>query len=316
MSLSHSRPPISHDDLRAHTRDLWPVPGSGETLRRWSMMSAISAIDLPLAKLVEPHHDAAAILGDLGAPPPGAGEIWAVWASEPPTAVLTATQGTDGWRLSGVKAFCSGASLVTHALVTAETSDGSRLFSIEVGSGTQVGAAGPSWSGPGMSRCGTVTLDLHDVPAQPVGPAGAYVDRPGFWLGAVGIAACWLGGARGVAATLERGSARLDAHGRAHLGAVRSALDTTDLAFEAAADLVDRQALSTSQARRLALSLRGHTAGVVESVVSHVGRATGPGPLAFDGAHAEHVADLQVFVRQHHAERDMEQLGSERADDV
>ena len=47
----------------------------------------------------------------------------------------------------------------------------------------------------------------------------------------------------------------------------------------------------------------------VEEVIARVGNALGPGPLALDREHAQRVADLQVFVRQHHAERDLAALG-------
>jgi hypothetical protein len=301
-----ARPPITAADIRAHVRPPWPLPGLGDTARRWRLLADLGADDLPLAKLVEPHHDAVAILHELGGPAPGPDDVWAVWAAEPPTAVLTATPGERGWTLSGAKAFCSGADIATHALVTAASADGPRLFAIELGAGGIVPRCGAEWVGTGMRRAGTRTLDLVDVRAHPVGGPGDYVERPGFWIGAIGVAACWLGGAHGVARTLEARSSRLDPHGRAHLGAVRAALDTAELALEAAAARVDRG----DDAERLALSVRSQVADVVESTISHVGRALGPAPLAFDARHAEHVADLQVFVRQHHAERDLERLGS------
>ncbi|REK73960.1 acyl-CoA dehydrogenase [Aeromicrobium endophyticum] len=296
-------------DVRAHIGGPWPVPGGGETWRRWQLLAALAADDLPLAKLVEPHHDAAAILHELHARPPAPGEIWAVWAAEPPFAVLTATAGGQGWRLSGSKAFCSGAHLVTHALVTAEAPDGPRLFAVDLAADGIRDGSGPVWAGAGMRRAGTRTLDLLDVAAEPVGGPGEYVDRPGFWMGAIGVAACWWGGAIGVAATLEQRSSRLDPHGLAHLGAVRSALDVAGLALESAAARLDRRGAEVSS-ERLAHAVRAHVAGVVEATVSHVGRALGPAPLAFDARHAEHVADLEVFVRQHHAERDLERLGA------
>ncbi len=309
--MSPSRPPLSADDVRLQVADPLPLPGGGATARRWAALADVAARDLPLVKLVEPHHDAVAILTELGDAAPGADEIWGVWAAEPPFAALEAAGRDDTWALNGTKAFCSGASIVTHALVTARTDRGSRLFAIDLAEDS-IGPAGdgPTWSGPGMSRADTTSLTFDDVPARPVGSAGAYVDRAGFWLGGIGIAACWIGGARGVAATLEDSAHQLDAHGLAHLGAIRSALVTSALALDAAADLADRDPLPVDQAERLAQSLRAHAAGVVESVVSHVGRASGPGPLAFDAAHAEHVHDLQVFVRQHHAERDLERLGA------
>src|SRR4249919_1622082 len=36
----------------------------------------------------------------------------------------------------------------------------------------------------------------------------------------------------------------------------------------------------------------------------------GPAPLAFDETHARRVADLEIYVRQHHAERDLADLGN------
>jgi alkylation response protein AidB-like acyl-CoA dehydrogenase len=309
MTASTGRFPIEVADVRAHVGAPWPLPGDGDTWRRWQLLAAVAADDLSLAKLVEPHYDAVAILHELQGRPPAPAEVWGVWAAEPPFAVLTATHQEHGWRLSGSKAFCSGASLVTHALVTASAPDGPRLFAVDRAADGIREGAGPVWAGAGMSRAGTSTLDLVDVEAEPVGGPGEYVDRPGFWMGAIGIAACWWGGARGVAAALERRAPDVDPHASAHLGAVRSALDVAGLALEAAAARLDRRD-DASPPERLALSLRAQVAEVVETTVSRVGRALGPSPLAFDARHAEHVADLQVFVRQHHAERDLERLGT------
>lgn len=310
MSAPPARPPIGSADVRAHTGRPWPLPGAGRTLERWRLLAEVAADDLPLAKLVEPHHDAVAILAELGAPAPALDETWAVWAAEPPFAVVTATpSGSSRWRLDGTKAFCSGAGVVSHALVTAEAPDGARLFAVRLDDDGVTEQAGHEWRGAGMWRAGTRTLDLVAVYATPVGGVGDYVARPGFWAGAIGVAACWLGGARGVAETLEDAADRLDAHGLAHLGAVRAALDASDLVLAAAADRLDASWPRRQDVERLATSVRTQVASTVDLVVDRVGRALGPAPLAFDGRHAEHVADLQVFVRQHHAERDLETLG-------
>lgn len=303
--------PIHRDDVRPLVGDPWPLPAHGATRARWSALAALGERDLALAKVVEPHHDAIAILADLGGPLPSSDDIWAVWAAEPPFAVLTADRRDDTWTLTGRKAFCSGATLASRALVTARTPDGPRLLAVHVDSeGITHDPDAPAWAGPGMSRAGTVTLAFDDVPAEPVGAPGAYTDRPGFWWGAIGIAAIWLGGARGVAATLERAADRLDAHGLAHLGTVRAEIDSLELVLDAVARRADEDGLDAAGAERLALVVRDRAGAVVESVVTRVGRALGPAPLAFDGEHAGRVADLQVFVRQHHAERDAERLGS------
>lgn len=298
---------LTSELLRERTREPLPLPGRGRTRDRHTALEEVGREDLSLAKLVEPHHDAVAIGLELDHPV-DPDDVWAVWASEPPFAVLHAERSAGGWRLEGRKAFCSGAELVTHALVTAQDAGRSRLFAVRTDDpGVRPDTEAPAWVGPGMVDARTVTLRLDGVVAEPVGAAGDYTARPGFWHGAAGVAAVWLGGARAVADVLER-SSTLDAHGAAHRGAVRAAL-------LAAASVLDRVALDVdADASRshepTVLAARAVVAGVAAEVVERVGRATGPGPLAFDPGHARRVADLQVFVRQHHAERDLARLGA------
>jgi hypothetical protein len=47
----------------------------------------------------------------------------------------------------------------------------------------------------------------------------------------------------------------------------------------------------------------------VDETLNRTARALGPAPLCEDAEHARRVADLTVYVRQSHAERDLEQLG-------
>ena len=101
-----------------------PLPGSGRTLDRWRALAAVAARDLGLVKLFEGHTDALAILAELGAPHVPPGSRWGVWAAEAPDARVLATPLADGQlRLSGTKAWCSGAQAVSHALVTAWLGD-------------------------------------------------------------------------------------------------------------------------------------------------------------------------------------------------
>jgi hypothetical protein len=60
-----------------------------------------------------------------------------------------------------------------------------------------------------------------------------------------------------------------------------------------------------SEAQRV----RGTVAAAVERVLCLVGSNRGPGPLAFDEPYAKRMADLALYVRQHHGARDDAQLG-------
>ncbi len=294
-------------------------PGGGATLQRWHALADLGATDLAVAKLVEPHHDAASILKGLGLAAPRNGSLWAVWAAEPPFATVTGLLAGDDWHLCGTKAFCSGAMIVTDALISAEATDGPRLFAVDVAAarGSTLAVDEPTWTGGGMRSADTRTIHLTDVAAREVGPPGAYLDRPGFWHGAMGIAACWLGGAHAAVEPLRKAArqGRLDSHGLAHLGAVTASVEASWALLERTAHSVDADPNDEKhRSKRDALALRTTVVGTVETVIRRVGRALGPGPLAFDAAHAQRIADLQVFIRQDHAERDLAELGALLAD--
>lgn len=308
---------MSHVDLLETLRDA--PPAAAGALPRWRWLAEVGARDLALAKLVEPHLDATAILDDLGGPAPGPHDAWAVWAAEPPGLQLVAGPTHDGWVLNGRKAFCSGWEQVTHALVTATYQGRSGLFAVDVAAARSAGAVrptGPGWQGVGMQGAGTATLELRAVRATAVGEPGDYTGRSRFWDGAIGVAAVWWGGARAVADTLVATSRRRDVgeHALAHLGAVTSLLDRTWAHLELAARVVDAGGDDVADRRALAESVRAGVADAATEVVERVGRALGPAPLALDAEHAGRVADLLVFVRQHHAERDLAELGRLVAD--
>ena len=57
------------------------------------------------------------------------------------------------------------------------------------------------------------------------------------------------------------------------------------------------------------LAITGATAAVVLAACAGGVYALGPAPLALDPVHAARVADLTLYLRQHHAERDLAALG-------
>jgi alkylation response protein AidB-like acyl-CoA dehydrogenase len=287
--------------------DRWPRPAGGRTARRWLLLAAAARRDLILGRLVEAHADALAICAELDYPA-AAGRRWGVWAAGPPASV-TARLVDDEWRLNGIKSWCSGASLLSHALIDASAPDGQRLFAVGLRqSGVTVLPA--EWEGPGMQGADTRSVALDEVPADPVGPPGSYLTRPGFWIGAIGVAACWRGGTGTVAAPLYEKARRTGAGDSlllAHLGAVHTALAESSAALRGAAGQVDRR--PTADHSLLALTVRQTVERNAVHVIDHVGRALGPAPLAHDRRHAATVADLTVYIRQHHGDRDLAEIG-------
>ncbi|MCW2906536.1 MAG: acyl-CoA dehydrogenase [Actinomycetia bacterium] len=288
-----------------------PLPGSGRTSERWARLASLAAGDLSLARLGEGHADAVAILAELGGPAPEPGSRWGVWAAQPPGGGLTAARAARGWRLTGLKQYCSGARSCTRALVTATAPDGVRLFAVDTSGGlTPVPG---SWPATGMAGSDTLNIDFDDAAAEPVGPPGGYTGRPGFAHGGVGVAACWYGGARAVADTLLSAARRRDVgpHALAHLGAVHIALTSARVALDQAGDEIDADPYDLAGAGPVrALRVRAQVEAAATEVMGRVGRALGAGPLGHDEAHARRVADLTVYLRQHHAERDLAQLGA------
>ena len=287
-----------------------PLPGGGWTWERWAALADLAGEDLSLARLSEGHADALAILAELGAGPPPARSRWGVWAAQPPGPGLTATRAAGGWRLDGIKRYCSGARSCTHALVTAAAPDGTRLFA--VATDTLAPVAG-TWPATGMAASDTLDVEFTDVPAEPVGEPGGYTSRPGFAHGGAGVAACWYGGARGVGQTLLTAAAKRDVgpHALAHLGAVDIALQTARDSLARAAAEIDADPDDREHGGwRRTLRVRALVEATATEVMTRVGRALGAEPLCHDEAHARRVADLTVYLRQHHAERDLAELGA------
>jgi alkylation response protein AidB-like acyl-CoA dehydrogenase len=286
-----------------------PLPGSGLTRERWAAFADLAEEDLSLARLGEGHADAVAILAELDGPARAPGSRWGVWAANPPGPNVTAGRKGGTWVLRGTKQYCSGARACTHALVTAAADDGPRLFAVEV---ADTSPREGSWPATGMAGSDTLDVEFPCVIAVPVGPPGAYTARPGFSHGGTGVAACWYGGARAVARTLLGAAAKRDVgpHALAHLGAVDIGLRTVRAALCQAAREIDADPgdLRGEGALR-ALRVRALTEAVAADVLRRTGRALGAGPLSHDEAHSRAVADLTVYLRQHHAERDLERLG-------
>ena len=296
-------------ELMADASAALPLPGEGRTLARLHGLAAVGAADLALGRLVEAHTDAVAILAELGGPAPQPGQRWGVWAAEGPQSTVRVPAEQGGWRLTGTKPWCSGAGLCTHALVTAPGPDGAALFAVALEPATSKPQAG-NWRSVGLVGTATEPVDFAAAPVTPVGAPGSYLTRPGFWHGAIGVAAVWWGGATGIAAPLYEAAAAGRAHPYAvvHLGAIEVLLESSAALLRQAAARMDTAPGEVGE--RTALTVRAAVEAAATETIERVGRALGPAPLCHDRAHARRVADLGVYLRQTHAERDLERIAN------
>ncbi len=286
-----------------------PQPGSGQTAVRWAVLAAAGEHNLTVARVLEAHSDALAILGEAGAPPPDG--TWGVFAAEAPPHRLEAEVRGEQVSLTGVKPWCSLADRLDAALVTAHVGQARQLFAVSLRDPSVTVDPPGAWVARGLRTVTSVAVRFEATPAAAVGAPGWYLDRPGFAWGGMGVAACWQGGGRGLRATLLRGSAgRPGDLAALHVGVVDAALHGSAAALAEAAALIDSGAARGAAGEVLALRTRAVVADAAERVLRQVGHALGPAPLAFDEDHARRVADLELYLRQHHGERDLARLGS------
>ena len=300
--------------VRRHP-EAFPPPGRGATSALWETLSSVAATSLTAARSMEPHLDALAILDEARGeghevPEPTADSTWGVFAAEGPGVRLAARDDGGGTRLSGTKPWCSLAGTLSHALVTARDGETTRrLYAVPLGQANGVAVEPATWFARGLTDVTSGPVNFDDAVAAPVGPTGWYLERPGFAWGAMGVAAIWYGGAVGVARRLVRGGREPDQIALMHLGAVDASLWAARAALADAAARVDEGRATGPEGAALALRVRHVVARAAEAVLEHVGHATGPAPLALEDDHARRVADLQLYLRQEHAERDAAALG-------
>jgi alkylation response protein AidB-like acyl-CoA dehydrogenase len=313
-------PPDPHRDIGSRFRAVLdqlepiPLPGHGATWKRFERLAGVAEEDLALARLVEGHADALAILEESGMSPVDPAASYGVWAARSSSAELTATPVPGGWRLDGKKAFCSGSGLVRRSLVTAEAPDGYRLFDVAT-SDVVIATVPDSWPAVGMADSISETLVFGGAVLPDgcaVGPPGFYTDRPGFWFGACGVASCWYGGARGlVQGVLSRLGPEADDLVLSEVGRQSAGLWAMRSVLAEVASAIDGDPLDGSggaRARALALRLAVHDG--CQALLTSTAAVGGARSLCHDRRQAQRAADLPVYLAQHHAGPDAVQLGS------
>jgi alkylation response protein AidB-like acyl-CoA dehydrogenase len=291
-----------------------PALTSGTAGAHLATLATVASVDVELARTVEPHLDALGILDQaradgLTVPDTDPDTTWGVFAAEGPGTPLTAQPDAGGAVLTGRKPWCSLASSLSHALVTAHTPDGRGLFAVPLRQ-SGVTTHDEGWVSRGMPGVPSGPVDLDRVPAAPVGPSGWYLERPGFAWGGIGVAACWWGGSVPLAAMLRDRAVRdEDRIVRLALGDVVLALADAEDALAGAAARIDADDTAESDWSFLAHVVRSRVRRACDLVLDRALATLGPAPSTTDPTYAARTADLRLYLQQDHGDRDVARIG-------
>ena len=97
-----------------------------------------------------------------------------------------------------------------------------------------------------------------------------------------------------------------------HVGAVHAASWNLRATLKVAATEIDDDPGDQHRTGLVrALTVRHLVERTIVGIIDRCGRALGASPLALDAGHARRVADLSLYIRQHHADHDLALIGRE-----
>lgn len=298
------------------------LSGQSPQRHQWESLMRVAALDLAVARMLEPHLDALGILAEAGMKAPDPHSTWGVYAAEAPGKQLTIAEGNDGIVIDGEKAWCSLATELSHAIVTVRSDERAQAVAVRLDH-PGVRPEPAAWPSLGLREIPSAGVVFDQVPAEAVGPLGWYLERPSFAWGGIRVAACWFGGAlalaRGAAHRhLARGGpspmgdmalGRLDAE----IFTVRSILTHAAAAADGSSGTGE---YTRTQAWALALRVRNIVYRSCQRIQQQSRELAGPAALTGDASFAKADADLTVYLSQHHGPRDEESLGAEFAEEA
>lgn len=312
--------PIEQDDISRLTAQLPSLVDPATPAALLDLLRVLYGVgraDLPLGRVFEGHVDALQIITRLGTATQArsaedaarGGGVFGVWNADLPGDPLR----LDGDRLSGGKAFASGAGLLSHALVSVDLENGRQLLLIDLAALPPAIDTG-WWQVTGMQRSAThqVRWDALLPPGVTIGQPGDYVREPWFSGGALRFAAVQAGGIAGVA---DRVRDHLVAAGRASDPHQAARLAELHLCAQSAADAVARAALlwrndaiEPTLAHVAAARVAVYQAG--ERVLTLAQAAVGVQAMFVDHPLSAMLSDLNVYLRQPAPDAQRARLGA------
>lgn len=303
------RPPLTRAAVAALTAELPALGDPADADGRLALLRTLHAVgrrDLPLGRLFEGHVDALQIVSRYGTAEQRAGvqaaarggAVFGVWNADRADAPVSFA----GGRLSGGKAFASGAGILSHALVPVDVAGGRQLLLVDLAE-TPPQVDRGWWRVTGMQRSETHRVLWADAPlgeGASIGAPGDYVREPFFTGGALRFAAVQAGG---VAALVDATRDHLAAQGRAGDPHQAARLADLYLAAQSAADAVARAArcwraddVAATLAHVAAARVAVYRAG--EAALTLAQAAVGVQAMFVDHPLAERLGDLAVYLRQ------------------
>jgi len=281
-------------------------PWTGDLGEVTHRLRELARVDLCLGRLVEGHADAVRILDQADEKP--ASGVYGVWASRSVGTGVRAVRGAGRWRLQGQVRFASGIDLIDRALVPGWVDEDTHLlFDVPLG---EVQPDRRTWRTSAMDASRSFTVKVDTVADDPIGPENFYLARPGFVVGGLQVAAVWAGGVAGVVELVATGlrDFRPGAHQLRRLGAMEQASWTAETAV---AHAVRRIAETSTVPVADITAARSAVVAAGEQVIDEAGRIVGPGGLSSHARLARTLADLGIYLRQHHVDLIYEALGRE-----
>lgn len=292
------------------------LSGTSSQLQQWEALAEVAAIDVAVARMLEPHIDALGILAEAGNPTPDAHTTWGVYAAEIPGKVVSLAEVDGRAVINGEKAWCSLASELSHAIVIAHRGEQGQACAVRLHH-PDVSADPGAWPSVGLKEIPSGSVTFDQVPVEIVGSPGWYLERPSFAWGGIRVAACWFGGALGLARNAARrhfGRGAGAPMGDLALGQIDAEIFATRSALAEAAVAADgEETYSRDEAWTIALRVRNIVYRACQRLQLLSRELAGPAALTGDAAFAKADADLTVYLAQHHGPRDEAALGDEIA---
>lgn len=284
-----------------------PAVGGGQTRLRFERFAALAGESMSLARLVEADADARAIVAELRTSLVDPAVPYGVWASTGARSITVREIGGCAVELYGDQPWCGGATLVQRALLVVDRGNICELIDVTVDP-DNIDTSG--WSTPTFSELGTATMHFDGTAAVKLhSETGDYARRPGFWHGAVGVAACWVGATQALLSLHAAAWSRQDSHSLAQLGAAFSEVEQSTATIRAAADEIDRDPQNLPAASQRAAWVRYCVDRSCTRALDHLAVGSGPGPFAHNASVTARTDELRMALRQSHGLRDVEDLG-------